>query len=102
MAKIADSIEQTPESYSTETPATEAAAAPRPVLSVPGAAVGRRKQAIARVRLLPGSGTFTVNGREFAEYFPNKLHQQLLTDPFTALELNGSYDIIARIGDGGP
>ena len=45
MAKIADSIDAAPESYSTETPA-EATRAPRAVLSVPGAAVGRRKQAI--------------------------------------------------------
>ena len=52
MAKIADSIEAAQadnvESYSTETPASEAPAAPRAVLSVPGAAVGRRKEAIAR------------------------------------------------------
>jgi len=101
MAKIADSIE-TPEHYTTETPATEAAVAPRPVLSVPGAAVGRRKQAIARVRVIPGSGAITVNGRELAEYFPNKLHQQLITDPFTVLGLAGSYDVIARIHGGGP
>ncbi len=91
------------ESYTTETPANVAApAATRPALTVPGAAVGRRKQAIARVRLVPGTGTITVNGREFAEYFPNKLHQQLITDPFTVLELNGAYDVIARIGGGGP
>ncbi len=90
-------------SYSTETPAEEAvAAAPRPVLSVPGAAVGRRKQAIARVRLVPGSGTITVNGRAFEDYFPNKLHQQLITDPFTVLDLIGAYDVIARISGGGP
>lgn len=43
--------------------------------------MGRRKQAIARVRLVPGNGGMTVNAREFAEYFPNKLHQQLITDP---------------------
>lgn len=91
------------ESYTTETPAAQAAAsAPRPALTVPGAAVGRRKRAIARVRLIPGEGKMTVNGRELAEYFPNKLHQQLITDPFTVLELNGSYDVIARIGGGGP
>ncbi|MFD5599453.1 30S ribosomal protein S9 [Leucobacter sp. NPDC058333] len=91
------------ESYTTETPAGQATvAAPRPALTVPGGAVGRRKQAIARVRLVPGSGKFTVNGREFAEYFPNKLHQQLITDPFTVLELGGSYDIVARIVGGGP
>ncbi len=91
------------ESYTTETPASQATVqAPRPALTVSGAAVGRRKQAIARVRLVPGSGTMTVNGRELAEYFPNKLHQQLITDPFTVLELNGSYDITARIKGGGP
>ncbi|MFV0435214.1 MAG: 30S ribosomal protein S9 [Leucobacter sp.] len=91
------------ESYTTETPASQATvSAPRPALTVPGAAVGRRKQAIARVRLVPGSGKMTVNGRELEEYFPNKLHQQLITDPFTVLELTGAYDVIARIGGGGP
>jgi small subunit ribosomal protein S9 len=91
------------ENYSTETPAEAATVeAVRPVLSVPGAAVGRRKQAIARVRLIPGSGTITVNGREFEDYFPNKLHQQLITDPFTVLNLTGAYDVIVRISGGGP
>ena len=68
----------------------------------PKASTGRRKQAIARVRVVPGAGSITVNGREFADYFPNKLHQQLITDPFTVLELGGSYDVIARITGGGP
>jgi small subunit ribosomal protein S9 len=102
VAKIADQIDEAPESFTTETPAEEAAVTPRPVLSVPGAAVGRRKEAIARVRLIPGAGTITVNGREFADYFPNKLHQQLITDPFKVLELLGSYDVVARITGGGP
>ncbi|GAA4190404.1 30S ribosomal protein S9 [Gryllotalpicola kribbensis] len=102
MAKIADQIDEAPESFTTETPAAEAAVAARPVLSVPGAAVGRRKEAIARVRLIPGAGTITVNGREFADYFPNKLHQQLITDPFKVLDLVGSYDVVARITGGGP
>jgi len=92
-----------PSNYSTETPAEQSTVeASRPVLSVPGAAVGRRKQAIARVRLIPGSGTITVNGRTIEDYFPNKLHQQLINDPFTVLELAGSYDVIARISGGGP
>jgi small subunit ribosomal protein S9 len=115
LAKIEDSVDietdETPESYSTstpaegystETPAEVAPKAPRAVLNVPGAAVGRRKQAIARVRLIPGGGTITVNGRELAEYFPNKLHQQLINDPFKILDLLGSYDVIARITGGGP
>ncbi|MGR2753044.1 30S ribosomal protein S9 [Agromyces arachidis] len=101
MAKIADQIDQAPESYTTESAAASAPAA-RPVLNVSGSAVGRRKQAIARVRVVPGAGNITVNGREFADYFPNKLHQQLITDPFTVLELAGSYDVIARITGGGP
>ena len=88
--------------YTTESPAAAAPATPRPALTVPGAAVGRRKQAIARVRLVPGTGTITVNGREFSDYFPNKLHQQLITDPFTVLSLSGSYDVVARITGGGP
>jgi small subunit ribosomal protein S9 len=89
--------------YSTETPAeAEAPATPRAILSVPGAAVGRRKEAIARVRLIPGSGTTTVNGRPLEAYFPNKLHQQLITSPFKTLDLVGAYDVIARITGGGP
>ena len=103
MVTIADAVDETPTNYSTETPAAEATAAtPRPALTVSGGAVGRRKQAIARVRVVPGTGKMTVNGRDLAEYFPNKLHQQLITDPFTVLELTGSYDVIATIRGGGP
>ena len=100
MANIEESTES---NYSTETPVdTTAAAVERPVLSVPGAAVGRRKEAIARVRIVPGTGTITINGRTFEDYFPNKLHQQLVTDPFTVLNLTDAYDVIARISGGGP
>jgi small subunit ribosomal protein S9 len=99
-APVADAVPDT--EYSTETPAEEAPRAPRPVLSVPGAAVGRRKEAIARVRITPGPGTFSVNGRTLEEYFPNKLHQQLINDPFKVLDLLGSYDVIAKITGGGP
>jgi small subunit ribosomal protein S9 len=100
VAKIEESTES---NFSTETPVDQTAVAvERPVLSVPGAAVGRRKQAIARVRIVPGSGVITVNGRTFEDYFPNKLHQQLVTDPFTVLNLTDAYDVIARISGGGP
>ncbi|MEO0027270.1 MAG: hypothetical protein RL716_601 [Actinomycetota bacterium] len=91
-----------PESYTTETPAAKAAPAKsRGPLTTPGAGLGRRKEAIARVRIMPGTGVIKVNGREFAEYFPNKLHQQLITDPFTILDLKGAYDVVARISGGG-
>ena len=103
MAKIEDSIDEVVlESYSTETTPAAETKVPRAVLNVPGAAVGRRKQAIARVRIAPGSGTITVNGRTLEDYFPNKLHQQLINDPFKILDLLGSYDVIARITGGGP
>jgi small subunit ribosomal protein S9 len=100
---VANIEESTESNYSTETVVDQAAVAvERPVLSVPGAAVGRRKQAIARVRIVPGSGVITVNGRSFEDYFPNKLHQQLVKDPFTVLNLTDAYDVIARISGGGP
>ncbi|UXN33506.1 30S ribosomal protein S9 [Glutamicibacter sp. M10] len=70
-------------------------------MTVPGAAVGRRKQAIARVRLVPGSGKWTVNGRTLENFFPNKLHQQDVNEPFKILGLEGAYDVIARINGGG-
>ena len=83
-------------------PAAAAGADVRPAVVAPGAATGRRKEAVARVRIVPGSGQWTINGRTLEDYFPNKLHQQLVTDPFTVLSLNGAYDVIARISGGGP
>ena len=93
---------ETPSTYTTETAAsTVAADTERAPLTVPGAAVGRRKQAIARVRLVPGSGKWTVNDRELDNFFPNKLHQQDVNEPFKVLGLEGAYDVIARINGGG-
>ena len=63
--------------------------------------VGRRKEAIVRVRLVPGSGRFTLNGRSLEEYFPNKVHQQAIQEPFVTLEKNEQYDVIARLSGGG-
>ena len=74
----------------------------RPSASAPGAATGRRKQAIARVRIVPGTGEWKINGRTLEEYFPNKVHQQEVNDPFKLLDLQGRFDVIARISGGGP
>ncbi|MFW0111036.1 30S ribosomal protein S9 [Rothia sp. P4278] len=89
-------------SYTSESSAPVAEKAARPALTVGGQAVGRRKEAVARVRLVPGTGKWTVNGRELDNYFPNKLHQQEVNDPFKLLELEGAYDVFARISGGGP
>jgi small subunit ribosomal protein S9 len=74
----------------------------RPSASAPGAATGRRKQAIARVRIVPGTGEWKVNGRTLEEYFPNKVHQQIVNEPLKVLELDGAYDVLVRVHGGGP
>ena len=63
--------------------------------------VGRRKEAIVRVRLVPGTGKFSLNGRELENYFPNKVHQQLIKEPFVTLEKEDQYDVIALLNGGG-
>jgi small subunit ribosomal protein S9 len=74
---------------------------PRRSATGPAAATGRRKEAIARVRLAPGAGAWTVNGRTLEEYFPNKVHQQLVREPLVTLEMAEAYDVIARLSGGG-
>ena len=95
----ADEPELTEYTSESETPVVEAR---KPAASGPGAATGRRKQAIARVRIVPGSGQWTINGRTLDDYFPNKVHQQIVNEPFKVLELDGSYDVLARVHGGGP
>ncbi len=91
--------------YTTETSVSDAASAearPARQVSTPGAGTGRRKQAIARVRIVPGSGDWKINGRTLEDYFPNKVHQQIVREPLTILELEGSYDVLVRVHGGGP
>lgn len=107
MAQNTEELTETEElsSYTSESaaaPAETGESTERAPLTVGGAAVGRRKKARARVRLVPGSGSWTINGRSLEDYFPNKLHQQEVNDPFTLLGLEGAYDVIARIDGGGP
>ena len=63
--------------------------------------VGRRKEAVVRVRLLPGTGQYRLNGRSLENYFPNKVHQQLVNEPFVLLERTEAYDVIALLHGGG-
>jgi small subunit ribosomal protein S9 len=83
------------------TPAPEPVRTPRPIATGPVGATGRRKEAIARVRLVPGSGTWTINGRTLEDYFPNKVHQQIASDPFVTLDLVDRYDVLVRVQGGG-
>ena len=86
--------------YSSESAPSEDAPA-RPATIAPASATGRRKEAVARVRLVPGTGQWTVNGRPLDNYFPNKLHQQVVNEPFVNTDLVGRFDVIARIHGGG-
>ena len=95
-----DGVEEELTEYTSETPA----AAPREPRKAPnknGGGTGRRKEAVARVRLVPGSGRWVINGRSLENYFPNKVHQQLVNEPFKVLNFEGAYDVIARINGGG-
>jgi small subunit ribosomal protein S9 len=63
--------------------------------------VGRRKEAVVRVRLMPGSGNFRLNGKSLEQYFPNKLHQQLIREPLVTVEKTERFDIFANLHGGG-
>lgn len=95
--------EEAPSEYTTETPeaATAPRAARRPVITGHASGTGRRKEAVARVRIVPGTGQWTINGRVLDVYFPNKVHQQLVNEPFATLGAEEQFDVIARIDGGG-
>jgi len=94
--------ENVPSEYTTES--SDAAAprtARRPVITGHANGLGRRKEAVARVRIVPGTGTGKINARTLEAYFPNKVHQQIVSEPFATLGAEGQFDVIARIGGGG-
>jgi small subunit ribosomal protein S9 len=62
---------------------------------------GRRKTSVARVRVVPGSGQFKLNGRPLQDYFPVETLQAAVLEPFRVTETEGQYDVIARIHGGG-
>jgi small subunit ribosomal protein S9 len=62
---------------------------------------GRRKGAVARVRIRPGSGAITINGRDVANYFPSKAHQMILSEPLRLTSTDENYDVDATLHGGG-
>ena len=64
-------------------------------------ATGKRKDAIARVWVKPGSGKITVNDKEFAAYFARPVLQMILKQPIIAVNRDGQYDIVATVAGGG-
>jgi small subunit ribosomal protein S9 len=116
-AEVVDApeAEEAPEAEAVEADAVEADAdeaeveetsAPVVAPSLNGAAhlaqtVGRRKEAVVRVRLVPGTGKFTLNGKALEDYFPNKVHQQLIKEPLVTTEKPETFDVIANLRGGG-
>ncbi len=64
-------------------------------------ATGRRKTSVARVRLLDGTGQFTLNGKRLDDYFPVESHRLRIVEPLKLTELEGRYDIMATLEGGG-
>ncbi|HUQ57874.1 30S ribosomal protein S9 [Lentzea sp.] len=111
-AEVVDApeAEEAPEAEAVEADADEAeveeTSAPVVAPSLNGAAhlaqtVGRRKEAVVRVRLVPGTGKFTLNGKTLEDYFPNKVHQQLIREPLVTTEKPETFDVIGNLHGGG-
>ena len=83
-----------PTSYSSSTPA---AATNRPAVKAPGAGTGRRKEAVARVRLTPGSGRWIVNNKNLEVYFPNKVHNRQYQSHFAPLALRANMMLLPAL-----
>ena len=84
--------------------AADTDAAPREpvIIDRPIQTVGRRKEAVVRVRLVPGTGQFHLDGRTLENYFPNKVHQQLIKAPLVTVDRVEQFDIYAHLDGGGP
>ncbi|GAB2650339.1 30S ribosomal protein S9 [Saccharopolyspora gloriosae] len=85
---------------------TEVEDAPQEFAPIPSGravqTVGRRKEAIVRVRLTSGSGGFKLNGKALEDYFPNKVHQQIVKEPLVLVERAEGFDVHANLNGGGP
>ena len=72
------------------------------IIDRPLQTVGRRKEAVVRVRLVPGTRQIHLDGRTLEAYFPNKVHQQLIKAPLVTVDRVDSFDIYAHLDGGGP
>ena len=97
---------ETTEAVAPEAPVAASEERARPadafVFERPIQTVGRRKEAVVRVRLVPGTGKFHLNGRSLEGYFPNKVHQQLIKAPLVTVDRVDNFDIYAHLNGGGP
>jgi small subunit ribosomal protein S9 len=100
-ADEADETDGADETDDYEAEVGNVAEVPAVLIDRPVQTVGRRKEAVVRVRLMPGTGKFTLNGKSLETYFPNKLHQQLIREPLVTVEKTERFDIFANLHGGG-
>lgn len=109
-AEVEEPVEGEDFEYSTEGPreftsqtAPEARERREPRGPAPerGYGTGRRKEAVARVRIVPGSGEWKINGYPLDSYFQNKVHQQTVREPLNAVEAEERFDVFVRLNGGG-
>ena len=102
-AKPADEAADHVSDYTTQTAQDADAGRPagRPVVTGSALGTGRRKEAIARVRIAPGTGQWLVNERSLEAFFPNKVHQQLISEPLVTIGAESQFDVVARVSGGG-
>ncbi len=99
VAEVAEAVE----AAETSEPAAASAAREDAIfIERPIQTVGRRKEAVVRVRLVPGTGKFNLDGRSLEAYFPNKVHQQLIKAPLVIVDRVEGFDIFAHLHGGGP
>lgn len=96
VSAVEDQQEQA--SYTSE---TNSGAGTGTSIIAPSYGTGRRKESVARVRLVPGTGKWTINGRALEQYFPGKLFQREVNAPIVLLKLEGKFDVIVRVDGGG-
>ncbi|THV28682.1 30S ribosomal protein S9 [Glycomyces paridis] len=106
VAEVAETPVDVPADIPVEVPADVAAAPSVPSIPMVPAdraiqTVGRRKRAIARVRLVAGTGKYVVNGKSLEDYFPSKVHQQTVAEPFVTVEAGDNFDVLVNIHGGG-
>jgi small subunit ribosomal protein S9 len=98
---LADAETETDAEVDYEAEVGSAAEIPAVLTDRPVQTVGRRKEAVVRVRLIAGTGKFTLNGKSLETYFPNKLHQQLVREPLVTVDKTERFDIFANLQGGG-
>ena len=103
MADQVNSLEELGQVATGQAPVAETVVAREPVRDALGRAyaTGKRKDAVARVWIKPGSGKVTVNGKEMSAYFARPVLQMILRQPFQVAGVSGQFDVMATVAGGG-